>query len=110
MDCGRFLRSDSYTVGKERLDFARVLIATIELAIVKKVKQLLVVGSLVEVQIIEEWGFDLGDDACLLEDDVASKASHPADNEYLGDPEASNQLDMFVDQFANGVSDAQLNV
>jgi hypothetical protein len=49
MDCGRFLRPNSYTAAKDRLDFARVLIATQELAVIKKVEQLLVDGSLVEV-------------------------------------------------------------
>ncbi|KAK2427387.1 heterogeneous nuclear ribonucleoprotein A0 [Trifolium repens] len=106
MDCGRFLRPDSYTVARDRLDYARVLISTTTLAVVKKVEQLLVDGSLVEVQIIEEWGFDLGDDACLLEDDAASKASIDVDDESRGDPEASNQVDMLVDQLAKEVADA----
>jgi hypothetical protein len=57
----------------------------------------------VEVQIIEEWGFDLGDDACLPEDDVGSKASVAADDECWDDPEASNNVDMLVDQLAQGV-------
>jgi hypothetical protein len=109
MDCGRFLRPDSYTVARDRLDYARVLISTTALAVVKKVEQILVDGSLVEVQIIEEWGFDLGDDACLLEDDVASKVSINADDESRGDPEASNQVDMLVDQFAKEVADVKCN-
>jgi hypothetical protein len=106
MDCGRFLRPDSYTVARDRLDYARVLISTTALAVVKKVEQLLVDGSLVEIQIIEEWGFDLGDDACLMEDDVESKASLDADDESRGDPEASNQVDMLVDHIAKEVEDA----
>ncbi|KAK2362426.1 hypothetical protein QL285_087490 [Trifolium repens] len=105
MDCGRFLRSGSYTTAKDRLDFARVLIATQELAVIKRVEQLLVDGSLVEVQIIEEWGFDLGDDACLIEDEVESKASLAADDDCWGDLEASNNVDMLVDQLAHGVVD-----
>jgi hypothetical protein len=109
MDCGRFLRSDSYTTARDRLDYARVLISTTALAVVKKVEQLLVDGSLVEIQIIEEWGFDLGDDACLLEDDAASEVSIDADDESHGDPEASNQAAMLVDQIAKEVADAQCN-
>jgi hypothetical protein len=105
MDCGRFLRPDSYTVARDRLDYARVLISTSALAVVKKEEKLLVDGSLVEIQIIEEWGFDLGDDACLMEDDVESKVSLDADNESRGDPEASNQVDMLVDQIAKEVED-----
>jgi hypothetical protein len=104
MDCGRFLRTDGYTAAKDRLDFARVLIATSAMAVIKKVEHLLVDGSLVGVQIVEEWGFELGDDACLLEEDTVSKASQAADDDYQCDPEASQQVDRLIDQFANGVS------
>jgi hypothetical protein len=107
MDCGRFLRTDSYTADKDRLDYARVLIATHDLAVIKKVEQLLVDGSMVEVQIIEEWGFDLGDDACLREDDVGSKASPAADDNCWDDPEASNHVDVLVDELAKGVADVK---
>jgi hypothetical protein len=110
MDCGRFLRSDNYTVARDRLDYARVLISTTALAVVKKVEQLLVDGTLVEIQIIEEWGFDLGNDACLLEDDAASKVSLDADDASRGDPEASYQVDMLVDHIAQEVADANCTV
>jgi hypothetical protein len=53
-DCGRFLRADIYTVEKDRLDFARVLIATSSLEVVKRVERLLVDDVLVDVQVIEE--------------------------------------------------------
>jgi hypothetical protein len=105
MDCGRFLRSDSYTKAKDRLDYARVLIATTEMAVIKKVENLLVDGTLVVVQIVEEWGYELGDDACLLEDDTVTKASHAAEDAFCADPEAINQVDMLIDQIAKGVSD-----
>jgi hypothetical protein len=60
MDCGRFLRADRYTVAKDRLDYARVLIAMTSLAVIKKVENVLVDGSLEVVQIIEEWGLRVG--------------------------------------------------
>ncbi|MCI40312.1 sulfate transporter, partial [Trifolium medium] len=56
-DCGRFLRADSCSADKDRLDFARVLIATSDLEIVKTVETVLVDGSMVEVKIVEEWGY-----------------------------------------------------
>jgi hypothetical protein len=59
------------------------------MAVIKKVENLLVDGSLVVVQIVEEWGYELGDDACLLEDDTVSNASPAA--EVRCDPEANNQ-------------------
>jgi hypothetical protein len=77
MDCGRFLRSDGYTAAKERLDYARVLLATPALTVIKKEEHLLVDGCLVEIKIIEEWGYDLGDDACLLENDTGSRRCRP---------------------------------
>jgi hypothetical protein len=106
MDCGRFLRSDNHTAAKERLDFARVLIATPAMAVIKKEEHLMVDGCLVGIQIIEEWGYELGDDACLLEDDLEAKALPVAEDECRCDPEASNQVDMLVDRIAQGVADA----
>ncbi|MCI66865.1 sulfate transporter, partial [Trifolium medium] len=51
-----FLRADSCSVDKYRLDFARVLIATPDLDIVNRVERILVDGVLVEIKIVEEWG------------------------------------------------------
>ncbi|MCH85674.1 sulfate transporter, partial [Trifolium medium] len=61
-----FLHADSCTIDKDRLDYARVLIATPTMKIVKRVETLLVDGSMVEIQIIEEWGYSLGEDACFF--------------------------------------------
>ncbi|KAK2455218.1 hypothetical protein QL285_002693 [Trifolium repens] len=96
-DCGRLLRVDKHTADQGRLDYARVLIATPDLEVVKRLEKLLVDGNLVEVQIIEEWGFELGDDACVPDDDSVSRASLCANEELHCDPEASNQVDMLVD-------------
>ncbi|MCI18217.1 sulfate transporter, partial [Trifolium medium] len=41
-DCGRFLRVNSYTVEKDRLDYTRILIATSDLEVVKREDKLLV--------------------------------------------------------------------
>ncbi|MCI60251.1 DUF4283 domain protein, partial [Trifolium medium] len=57
-----FLRADNCSADKDRLDFARVLIATPELEIVKRVETVLVEGTPVEIKIVEEWGYALGDD------------------------------------------------
>jgi hypothetical protein len=53
-DCGRFLRADTCSVDKDRLDFARVLLATPDLGIINKVERVLVDGAPVEVKIVEE--------------------------------------------------------
>ncbi|MCI44713.1 hypothetical protein A2U01_0065952, partial [Trifolium medium] len=51
IDCGRFLRADSCTVEKDRLDYARILLATNVLEVVKRKEILLVEGELVEITI-----------------------------------------------------------
>ncbi|MCI15431.1 sulfate transporter, partial [Trifolium medium] len=104
-DCGRFLRADSCAMDKVRLDYARVLIATSSLEVIKKRKNLLVDGILVQIQIVEEWGYDLGDDACLEEvDGVEEDAVYDKDAEY-DDLEASQQVDMLVDKIVRGMEE-----
>ncbi|MCI29241.1 sulfate transporter, partial [Trifolium medium] len=73
LDCGRYLRADSCTMEKDKLDYARILIATPALEIVQSVEKLLVDGELIEVKIIEEWGLSLGEDACLFDDEPDSE-------------------------------------
>lgn len=75
LECGRFLRSDSCSVDKERFDYARVLVATPSLEVVNSVAKIVVDGEIVDVRIVEEWGFSFGDDACLFEPDDDSQSS-----------------------------------
>jgi hypothetical protein len=105
-DCGRFLRADNYTLDKDRLDFARVLIATSSLEVVKRVERLMVDDTIVEVQVIEEWGYDMGDDACLLVDDRAVEASLYDRDEDRRDPETSHHVDKMVEDFADELAKA----
>jgi len=71
---------DNCTLSKERFDYARVLLATSSLEVLNLTDKILVDGVLVELKIIEEWGFSIGEDACLVEDDVDSKAFIPDNN------------------------------
>ncbi|KEH37388.1 transmembrane protein, putative [Medicago truncatula] len=57
------------TLNKERLDFARVLLATSSLDILSSVATLLGDAILMDFKIVEEWGFSIGEDACLYEED-----------------------------------------
>jgi len=75
LGCGRYLRTNSCSLDRERFDFARVLVATSSLEIVNSVNKLLIDGELVEVKNVEEWGFNIGYDACLFEEDVGTKPS-----------------------------------
>ena len=62
---------------KERFDYARVLVATTSYEIFNCSEEVLIDGELVTVKIIEEWGFNIGDDACHYEeeDDVRETQS-----------------------------------
>jgi len=81
LDCGRYLRSGNCSLNRERFDYARVLISTSSLDVVNFSDQILVDGMMVEIKIIEEWGFNSGDDACLYdeEDKVVSETHDNVD-------------------------------
>jgi len=75
LDCGCYLHRDNCSLSREHFDFARVLIATSSLDVVNMVDKILVDDVLAEVKIIEEWRFNLGEDACLIEEDDMFKSS-----------------------------------
>ncbi|PNX72734.1 putative sulfate transporter, partial [Trifolium pratense] len=103
-DCGRLLRVDNGSLERERIDFARVLIATPTLEIVNTAVTVLVDGILNEVKIVEEWGFNLGEDKCLVGDDAVSVTSHSDHEEGQGDPEVSCHFDNMVENLAKGMN------
>ncbi|PNX71868.1 putative sulfate transporter, partial [Trifolium pratense] len=105
VECGRFLRLDNCSVEKERLDFARILIATTELESVNKVETVLVDGTQVEVRIVEEWGFNLGEDSCLFRDDGESETSQKDHAERQDDLEVRHHVDTMVENFAKGMEE-----
>jgi hypothetical protein len=68
---------------KVRFDYARVLISTSSLEILNSDAKVLVDGELFGFKIIEEWGFSLGEDACLgdideseVDDDYQLEGAH----------------------------------
>jgi len=79
---------DNGNISKETFDYARVLIATSSLEMINVSHKILINGVLVELKIIEEWGFSIGEDACLLEDDVAANESILDNNLYHSLPKA----------------------
>jgi len=68
-DVGCLLRVDDCTVDRDRFDYARVLLSTTSLDIIHSGAQVLIDGVLFDLQIIEEWGYSLGEDAFLLDDE-----------------------------------------
>ncbi|MCI52667.1 DUF4283 domain protein, partial [Trifolium medium] len=53
--------------------------------------------SLVDIKIIEEWGFNIGEDACVFveEDPQEAKSEHAVEH---GDHELSNHVDVLVEK------------
>jgi len=98
---GRFLRLDDSTFAKDRFDYARILLATSSLEVLNISKSILIDGELVELKIIEEWGFAIGEDACLLDDDADSKALIPDKCYDTVAPEISDQVDNLVNNLAD---------
>ncbi|PNX60631.1 hypothetical protein L195_g052029 [Trifolium pratense] len=83
----QFFKLYSDSVEKGRLDFARVLIATTDLDIIKRSESVLVNGTPVVIKIVEECGYTMGEDACLFEEESESEASQAECCEGLVDPE-----------------------
>jgi hypothetical protein len=105
--CGRFLRADSCSADKDILDFARVLIATPALDIVTKIERILVDGALVEIKIVEEWGYVMGEDTCLFAEEDESGSSQ-ADEDVAKDvPEVGRNVDVLVDNLVNVEEDEE---
>jgi len=73
-DIGRLMRIDEFTLDKERLDYARVLVAMSSLDVLNVIAKFVVDGVLVNFKVVEEWGFSLGEDDCLgIEEDVSEE-------------------------------------
>jgi len=53
-DCGRLMRVNDFTLDKERLDYARVLVATSVLDVINVTAKVVVDGVLFHFKIIEE--------------------------------------------------------
>jgi len=108
MDCGTYLRTDETSLERGRFDFARVLISTPSLDFVTRVDQLLIDEHMVEIKIVEEWGFNIGEDACLFEDDEDQKSQSNSD-EVHGDSESYKNVDTIVDKIVKDLEVENLN-
>jgi hypothetical protein len=104
-DCGRFVRADDCSADKDRLDFARVLIATSELDIVTRIERVLVDGVQVEIKIVEEWGYAMGEDTCLFEEDNGSESSQADVDVGCDEPEARRNVDLLVENLVDVLED-----
>ena len=100
MDSGRFLKTDNCSLNRERFDYARVLIATSSLSVIDLTEKIIVDGLMVEIKIIEEYGFNIGDDVCLYDEEVNSDSSsqrnEAGDDEFDIDNNVANLTDKIV--------------
>ncbi|GAU51586.1 hypothetical protein TSUD_414300 [Trifolium subterraneum] len=77
--------------------------ATPELEIVNTVVNVLVDGTLVKVKVVEEWGYALGEDTCLFEEERESEMSQPDVDVGHVDLDATREVNNFVEAFADGL-------
>ena len=98
LDCGRYLRADSCSVDRERFDYAGVLIATSSFEIVQRHEFILVDGEMVEVKIVEEWGFNIREDACLFEEREEERYVQSIQEELVEDVDHRIDVNFYVDQ------------
>jgi hypothetical protein len=66
--CGRFVRADDCTLDKGRIDYARILLSTNSLEVLNENMEFFVDGRKCFIEIVEEWGCNLGEDAFLTEE------------------------------------------
>lgn len=107
LECGSYLRSDNCSMTRQRLDYARVLVSTTLFEVINVSEQISIEGVLVEIKIIEEWGFSLGEDACLSDDDGKSVVSCPDNAELHEDMDINNNVDILVEKIVKDVRDAE---
>lgn len=110
LDCGRYLRADSGSVDRDRFDYARVLVATSSLEIIQKKESILIDGVMVEVKILEEWGFNIGDDACLYEEKEGSQSVQSNQEDLVEGVDLGNDANFFVDNFVDNMQSEEERV
>ncbi|MCI75357.1 hypothetical protein A2U01_0096626, partial [Trifolium medium] len=60
---------------------------------------------MIEVKIVEEWGYTLGEDSCLFKDESDSEASEPDYDVEHGDPDVCRHVDALVEELAEFVEE-----
>ena len=93
---------DDSTVAKDRFDYARILVATSSLDVINFTDRIIIDGVLVELKIIVEWGFAIGEDAYLLEENDDGANAYILDNNFEHvEPEIRDQVVDLVNNLAD---------
>jgi len=95
---GRLLRIDDVTINKDRMDFARFLVATSELKELNVVVKFLIDGRVFPIHFIEKLKFGFTEDACLVE--------FEADNKFeCSTPDCMQEEEPLVDALVQQLKD-----
>ena len=105
LDCGRLLQVDELTLDKERLDYARVMLATSSLELINTISTVVVDGAVLEFKIIEEWGCTLGEDAYLSMEEGEPSGTHSVKDDLQYDFDGDGDVDVFLQQLSNDLHD-----
>jgi len=100
-DSGRLLKIDDITLDRDRFDYARVLVATSSLDIIKTEANILVDGVLFDFKIVEEWGFAVVDDACLFDEAVSQVDDRSALPEDFKNDVGGGEVDGLLNSLAD---------
>ena len=102
-DFGHMMKVDSCTVDRDQLDYARVLLATTSLKFFNDSINILVDDMLVNIKIVEEWGFAIGEDVCLFENENESESRYEGSEK--GDDHANCLVDKDIDNVVNDLAE-----
>ena len=100
LDCGRLLRVDDITLERDRFDYARILLYTTSLDIINTGAQVMVDGVLFDFRIIEEWGFSLGEDVCLFDEEESQDDENNEMLEAHGDGAGCDEVDVLLNHMS----------
>ena len=97
LECGRLLSVDDYTLDRERLDYARVLVSSSSsLEIINKEACVMIDGVLFDILLREEWDTNLGEDACLFDDEVVQVEDYNECQDMQPEDVRSGEVDALV--------------
>ena len=69
-------------------------------------ENIIVDGEMVEIKILEEWGFNLGDDVCLYDEDVKSDNSSQGNVDVHEEFEMDNNVEIMADKIVKDLVEA----
>jgi len=96
LDCGRLLTVDDCTLDRDRLDYARVLVSSSSLEIINKEACVMIDGVLFDILLREEWDTNLGEDACLFDDEVVQDDDYNDGQDMQPEDVRSGEVDALV--------------